>query len=199
MLKSVSRYLVIVALSLLSAFASIQPAFALDLGKVTVKNVEVLFSPSKSTTAGLVKFIGEAKYSIVMCAYEFTNKQVADALIAAAQRDSATAGKKVEVYLIADSSQFYKDKTSLVKYVEQGGVVVRYDTRSGIAHNKFMVKDGADLETGSFNYSVNAEKANAENIIILRGAKTVAEAYITEFNALWDFAKTAAEMPAKAP
>jgi phosphatidylserine/phosphatidylglycerophosphate/cardiolipin synthase-like enzyme len=53
-------------------------------------------------------------------------------------------------------------------------------------HNKFLVVDGMTVETGSFNYTNAAEEKNAENVIILRSHRDIAEQYLTRWQELWD-------------
>lgn len=52
-------------------------------------------------------------------------------------------------------------------------------------HNKFMIIDGATLQSGSFNYSAAAEKRNAENILFIQGDPRVMDAYLKQWNKLW--------------
>ncbi|AKZ66177.1 phospholipase D-like domain-containing protein [Candidatus Palibaumannia cicadellinicola] len=52
-------------------------------------------------------------------------------------------------------------------------------------HNKFMIIDNNIIQTGSFNYTKNAEKYNAENIIIIYNRPDIANIYTQEFNKLW--------------
>ena len=54
-------------------------------------------------------------------------------------------------------------------------------------HHKFMVVDGDELATGSYNLSDNAETNTMENVVILRGDAhaQVIDAYVDEFDRLW--------------
>jgi len=49
------------------------------------------------------------------------------------------------------------------------------DKAHKIAHNKVMIIDGAVVITGSFNFSDNAEKSNAENLLVVVDKKIAAE------------------------
>ncbi|MGU3625114.1 phospholipase D-like domain-containing protein [Raoultella ornithinolytica] len=53
-------------------------------------------------------------------------------------------------------------------------------------HNKFMVIDGKNVQTGSFNYTASAVSRNAENVLLIEDAPQLAEAYQREFKRLWD-------------
>ncbi len=54
-------------------------------------------------------------------------------------------------------------------------------------HHKFMIIDGVDLYTGSYNLSMNAEQATFENVLHLGGATyaPVVAAFEAEFERLW--------------
>jgi phosphatidylserine/phosphatidylglycerophosphate/cardiolipin synthase-like enzyme len=122
--------------------------------------VEVYFSPKGGCTDAVVRELGKAKKSVLVQAYSFTSKPIAEALVEAHQRG-------VAVTLILDDS----DKTgngTMIDVVAAGGDVVRIDAKHAIAHNKVMVIDGAVVLTGSFNFTAAAETSNAENLLVLR-------------------------------
>jgi phosphatidylserine/phosphatidylglycerophosphate/cardiolipin synthase-like enzyme len=142
---------------------------------------EVGFSPSGTAGDLVVKAIQSAKKTIHVAAYGMTSKEVADALIAAAKR-----GVKVQV--MADSGAA-KSQYSMVKSLQAAGIAVRMDKKYAIMHNKFMVIDGLSVQTGSYNYTKNADKSNAENVLVVWNAKSIAEVYLKEWNRLWDEAR----------
>ncbi len=88
------------------------------------------------------------------------------------------------------------DRGFLYGYTLQGaGIDVRYKyysyrwhyTYAVQMHHKYMIIDGDELWTGSYNLSDNAEHNTFENMIVLRGerfAATVAE-YASNFDAMW--------------
>jgi phosphatidylserine/phosphatidylglycerophosphate/cardiolipin synthase-like enzyme len=51
-------------------------------------------------------------------------------------------------------------------------------------HHKFMAIDGKIVVTGSYNFSVSAEDANDENLIVLIGEE-IAALYSSEFMRVW--------------
>jgi phosphatidylserine/phosphatidylglycerophosphate/cardiolipin synthase-like enzyme len=81
------------------------------------------------------------------------------------------------------------------KQIGDAGVAVRYKTYAYRwdysyaiqMHHKFMVVDGAELFTGSYNLSMNAEQSTFENLVHLRGATyaPVVAAFEAEFERLW--------------
>jgi phosphatidylserine/phosphatidylglycerophosphate/cardiolipin synthase-like enzyme len=48
-----------------------------------------------------------------------------------------------------------------------------------------MIIDGLTLETGSFNYSAAASR-NAENVLVLWNASSVANSYEQQWQKLWN-------------
>lgn len=91
----------------------------------------------------------------------------------------------MEVRLVADEKVSH-DRHSLVFLLACSGVLVRTDDRYSIMHNKFIVADGMNTETGSFNYTSSAEKRNAENALAVFDNKEVAAEYNAEFERLWN-------------
>ena len=76
-------------------------------------------------------------------------------------------------------------KHSEYQKLKAAGVPVRNDTNPGLMHNKVMIIDGKIVLTGSFNWSVSAEKKNNENLIVIRSLY-VARVYEEEFDKIWN-------------
>ncbi|MDC9067873.1 phospholipase D family protein [Escherichia coli] len=121
--------------------------------------------------------INNAGQSIDVAAYSFTGKPVATAL--------AGAKRGVAVRVVADEKA-NSDRYTAVTYLINRGVPVHLNGRYAIMHNKFMVIDGKNVQTGSFNYTASAVSRNAENVLLIEDAPQLAEAYQREFNRLWD-------------
>lgn len=139
---------------------------------VSVTSVEgVYFSPSTETETGLITYINGAKDTLDIAIYSLTNKKIADAILSAKKR-------KVAIRVVVDKAQA-GGKNSLWKVV--GGKI---DKKSGLMHNKFIVRDDACVSTGSFNFTENAVKNNRENLIILCD-KQVAQKFSDEFDKIW--------------
>lgn len=139
---------------------------------------DIAFLQRGPALAIVEKAIGAAKSEILIACYEFTSRDIAEALESAAHRG-------VKVRVVADWKAAH-DRFSQTGILREAGIPVRLDHRYAIFHHKFIVVDGATLETGSFNYTTAAIKHNAENAIVLWDAPTIAEAYATEWQRLWD-------------
>ena len=70
--------------------------------------------------------------------------------------------------------------TELNFFMEQS-LAPLVDAQHPIAHNKVMVIDSRTLITGSFNFTNEAENANGENLLILKGHPELIVAYRKNF------------------
>lgn len=139
---------------------------------VSVTSIEgVYFSPSTETETGLINYINGAKETLDIAIYSLTDKKIRDSILAAKKR-------KVAVRLVTDKAQA-GGKNALWKSVDG-----KIDKKSGLMHNKFIVRDSKCISTGSFNYTDNAVKNNRENLLILCD-KNVAGQYSDEFEKIW--------------
>lgn len=130
--------------------------------------IEVHFSPHGGCTEAVVNEIDTAKASILVQAYSFTSAPIAKALVEARRR-----GLGIEVIL--DDSQ-ESEKYSSADFLVHAGIPVLVDAKHAIAHNKVMILDGDVVITGSFNFTKQAEQANAENLLVIRD-KALADKY----------------------
>jgi phosphatidylserine/phosphatidylglycerophosphate/cardiolipin synthase-like enzyme len=139
------------------------------------------FSPGGTALADVKKAIASAQQTVVVAAYEFTSPEVAQALAEA-------VGRGIKVWAVLDLKAT-KEKNSQAGFLALHGVQVRTDGRYAIFHHKFMVIDRTTVQTGSFNYTLSADRRNAENVLVLRGVPELADAYLNEWVRLWDEAQ----------
>jgi phosphatidylserine/phosphatidylglycerophosphate/cardiolipin synthase-like enzyme len=131
----------------------ILPSSAVATGETTVH-----FSPKGGCADTVVSELSGATKSVKVMAYSFTSKEIADALIAAQRR-----GAKVTI--ICDEKEL--NEYSRAGECAKAGITVYVDGQHPIAHNKVMLIDGRTIITGSFNFTEQAEHANAENLLVL--------------------------------
>jgi phosphatidylserine/phosphatidylglycerophosphate/cardiolipin synthase-like enzyme len=134
--------------------------------------ISVNFSPKGGCTERVIEEIDQAQREIEMQAYSFTSEPITRALISAHHR-----GVKVTVVL---------DKSDLKERSDAGEVAADriptyIDDKHSIAHNKIILIDGQTIITGSFNFTNQAEHANAENLIVLHGRPKLYAAYDANF------------------
>jgi phosphatidylserine/phosphatidylglycerophosphate/cardiolipin synthase-like enzyme len=68
-------------------------------------------------------------------------------------------------------------KYSAATFLVNAGMQTLIDDQHAIAHNKVMVIDSAIIITGSFNFTKAAEDRNAENLLVIKDAPELVQAY----------------------
>jgi phosphatidylserine/phosphatidylglycerophosphate/cardiolipin synthase-like enzyme len=135
--------------------------------------VEVFFSPNGGCEKAIISVIDNAKQVIFAQAYGFTSKPIAEALIKAKQR-------QVFIIIILDKSNVKLPTSQITNFVKSG-IPIKIDKSHAIAHDKIMIIDNSIVITGSYNFTMNAEHNNAENVVIIRD-KQIAEIFIKNWN-----------------
>ncbi len=151
--------------------------------------IEVAFSPNNGVTETVVKAISEAQQTILVSAYSFTSKDIAEALLKAKQRG-------VVVKLILDKSQISQKYSSSTFFTNQG-FDLRIDVKHAIYHDKVMIIDDKTVITGSFNFTKAAETKNAENLLVLRNNPELAKLYAQDWWYNWKLAVPRSEFALK--
>jgi phosphatidylserine/phosphatidylglycerophosphate/cardiolipin synthase-like enzyme len=136
-------------------------------------SIKVYFSPGGACTDAIVSQINQAKTEILLQAYSFTSKPIAQALVQAHKRG-------VKVSAVLDKSNRTK-KYSSATFLKNMGIPVVIDDKHAIAHNKIMIIDNRVVITGSFNFTTAAENKNAENILILEDIPEITRPYLENF------------------
>jgi len=122
-----------------------------------------IFSPQGGIEAAILRAIEAARETIDVAMFSFYSQKIAEALLVAKERG-------IKVRLALDRSQSALAK--LDDWFAWHGFDIRLvsgpdDERDPLyqkMHNKMMIVDGALLQTGSFNYSPNAEQRSFENV-----------------------------------
>lgn len=143
----------------------------------SVGTIEVAFSPNNGATETVVKAVSEAKHSLLVSAYSFTSKDIAEALLDAKKRG-------VEVKIILDKSQVSQKYSSSTFFANQG-FDLRIDVKHAIYHDKVMIIDDKNIITGSFNFTKAAETKNAENVLVIRDNPELAKLYTQDWWFNW--------------
>lgn len=154
---------------LLAAAALVNALLALHHWLRQEPQIAAHFSPKGGCMAAIVAEIAAARSEILVQAYSFSCPDIAHALIAA-------AGRKCRVVVLLDRSNEAETYSELGD-LEKHGMEVWIDAMHAIAHNKVMVIDGRTVLTGSFNFTRQAERENAENLIILKHNRELAHRY----------------------
>lgn len=110
--------------------------------------------------------------------YEFSNTDIANALVAAHQRG-------VDVKVIMDGSEAATDNIGVVDILNSSKIPLKvYTPLNGILHDKVAIVDNQTVVTGSYNWSYSADDYNDENMLVLSSAP-LASQYESQFNILW--------------
>jgi phosphatidylserine/phosphatidylglycerophosphate/cardiolipin synthase-like enzyme len=149
------------------------PAVHLQLSGV---EATLIFSPRGGGEKLIVRAIDAAQHSILVQAYSFTDRHIFEALGRAQKR-----GVDVEVILDKSDTQPYHGWPSVASRLLAMDIPVWIDDTLETAHNKVMVLDGNSVITGSFNFTYAAEYRNAENLLYLRNARDLAQAYVRDW------------------
>jgi phosphatidylserine/phosphatidylglycerophosphate/cardiolipin synthase-like enzyme len=136
-------------------------------------SIRVYFSPNGGCTDAILGQIDQAKTEILLQAYSFTSKPIAQALIRAHKRG-------VKTRTLLDKSNRGRKYTSAT-FLKNMGIPVYIDDMHAIAHNKIMIIDNRVVITGSFNFTAAAEKRNAENLVIMEDIPEITRAYQENF------------------
>jgi phosphatidylserine/phosphatidylglycerophosphate/cardiolipin synthase-like enzyme len=136
-------------------------------------SIRVYFSPNGGCTDAILGQINQAGSEILLQAYSFTSKPIAQALIRAQKRG-------VKISAVLDKSN-RRQKYSGATFLKNVGIPVFIDDKHTIAHNKIMLIDNRVVITGSFNFTKAAESKNAENVLILDDLPDLTRAYRENF------------------
>jgi phosphatidylserine/phosphatidylglycerophosphate/cardiolipin synthase-like enzyme len=131
------------------------------------RNWQVYFSPHGGAEKAVIDVLKSAKTSVYVQAYSFTNAAIAKALVDAHKR-----GVVVEVILDRSNRTSHY---SAATFLANAGIAASIDAAHEIAHNKVMIIDGSTVVTGSYNFTQQAERGNAENLLVVHDAKLAAK------------------------
>ena len=141
----------------------------------------------------LLRMIQQAQNTLDGSFYDIGDHGFVDALIDAKRRG-------VQVRIITDNKAMMDKETgtrirdTIVK-LQQAGIPLIDDQRSGIMHNKFMIVDGNAVWTGSTNSTSTSLYNHNNNAIVVRN-RQIAENYQYEFDRMF-IHKTFGTRPAR--
>ena len=146
------------------------------LPTIASASVDVYFSLVDDPEGAIIEHLDEAEKSIDIAMYYFTDRDLANAVIDAYNREV-----RVRVYLDKDQKEA---KYSKSRYLAKHGISIRYSNNPYIMHHKLAVIDGQVVITGSYNWTAKAGERNNENLLVIRDPPLV-NRYKQEFYRLW--------------
>ena len=161
---------------LVFGYALVAPVSGFEASNVVqaVGTIEYALTPGNDAAGLIVRTIDSARAQVLVQAFSFTNRDIADALIRAHRRG-------VDVQIIADREQTDSMESSALHSLLKAGLPVFTDAEHSAAHNKIIVIDQnaqqPTLITGSFNFTFAAQFRNAENVLVLRDNRELTRAF----------------------
>jgi phosphatidylserine/phosphatidylglycerophosphate/cardiolipin synthase-like enzyme len=144
---------------------------------------EVLLTSLTSVAEAIQRLVRQTSTSLDAALYRFNSPRLARALEDALQRG-------VRLRLVLDRGK-YAEAPSMREVLENHHLPFRLSAgRQGPGskmHHKFAILDGQIVLTGSYNWTLESEEANFENLVVLR-QPPAAEDYTREFERLWKLA-----------
>lgn len=128
--------------------------------------ISVCFTPPSGCGSLIAIEVSKAQKSLYVQAYGLTLPSVIHQLKEARKRG-------VEVHILLDGGNL-SDNDEVFTDLKKAGLDVRYVKMPGIAHNKVMIIDKHKVITGSFNFTVGADRRNSENVVLIDDASIAA-------------------------
>jgi len=145
---------------------------------------EAVFARSQSIAEFIEGLLADARVSIDAALHRFNSQVLAQALLDAHARG-------VRIRLLTDRSK-YAESSATQKLLSSCGFPIRVthgrDGEDSKMHHKFAVVDGRLVITGSYNWTLESEENNYENLMIVREPQDV-KRFAREFVALWSDAE----------
>ena len=146
----------------------------------------------------IIDFIDGAKRSLDIAVQELDDIDIAKAIIRAKKRTYLTSSGKTRLltvriilegdYLHAQKPQIdpftatgsLETNREIINALYRGAVKLKTDYNGKIFHQKFVIKDGNEILTGSTNFTVTGTTKNLNHMAIIRNKKVV-DAYKKEY------------------
>jgi phosphatidylserine/phosphatidylglycerophosphate/cardiolipin synthase-like enzyme len=136
-------------------------------------SMSVHFSPHGGCEQEVIDELAVARNTVDVQAYSFTSPGIAQALA-----DAEARGVHVRAILDEKAAA---EPGSKARFLASNNVPTWLDGVHPIAHNKVMIIDGQTVITGSFNFTRQAENANAENLLVIHSDTDLAQQYEQNF------------------
>ena len=164
---------------------------------VTVGNIQLYMGPTQlgapdDLQQAIVEFIKGARRKLDIAVQELDSRDIAEAIVAARQR-------KITVRMVVEGDYLKTGKVipdpfapggkneinrELQNAILRCAVNIRSDYNPKIFHQKFIVRDGSAVLTGSTNFTETGVTKNLNHVVIVRDRK-VANEYGKEFREIW--------------
>lgn len=185
------------ALAGVAAFAAVPSPAGPPAAPAPAPGVRITarFSPKGGCPELVAWHVDRAAAAVFVGSYQWSSRPVHDAVLRA-------RGRGVKVRVVLDPATEAGPGSLLPGLLAAGLTAdeVRVDDRHAIFHDKVVLRDAGDparaaVECGSFNFSASADRANAENAVVIEGRPDVAAAYLADLETHWAHARPARPKP----
>jgi phosphatidylserine/phosphatidylglycerophosphate/cardiolipin synthase-like enzyme len=142
-------------------------------------SAEVYFAPDDAPLDRILELVDSAQDRIDFLGFALTSEELAEALIASAQRGVRVRGV-IEAGQAANLGSQWDG-------LRQAGLDVHLDGNPDNMHHKVILIDASIVISGSYNFSRSAETQNDENLIVLFDAP-LADVFLEEFERVYALA-----------
>lgn len=158
-----------------------------------IGDIEIYMGPQEvggpdDLRAAIIRFIKGAKRQLDIAVQELDSWHIADAVIEARQRGVGVRlvleGDYLRVRRVAADPRKPGGTNEINRAIQNAilrtAVNVRSDYNPAIFHQKFIVRDGNAVLTGSTNFTESGTSTNLNHVVIIRN-RTVADLYRREY------------------
>ena len=142
--------------------------------------IESAFSPDDRAQELILKVIDSSQENLRLAAYSFTSPVIMKRLLAAKKRG-------VDIKIVVDEKgNRSKASKAAMNLMFKAGIPLRTVSSYRIHHDKYIVADAKNVETGSFNYSQSAARYNSENVLVIWNNPQIASRYLKHWESRWN-------------
>ncbi len=144
-------------------------------------NSEVKFTSTTSVCRMIQELLRATQVSVDAALYRLNHPELAWSLADA-------VGRGVRIRLVLDRGK-YSDTRATRELLAHYCLPFRISNgrcgEDSKMHHKFVILDGQAVLTGSYNWTLESEEQNYENLLVLRDPQLTLQ-YIQEFEDLWE-------------
>ncbi len=134
--------------------------------------VSVEFSPTGSPQSVILNELSKAQRSVEVAAYGISSPQIVKELV-----ELKKSGVDVAVYCDRNARKWSKWQ---IRKLRRARIFVRIKKSKLLMHNKYMIIDGSEVITGSYNFS-KAAATEDNNIVVIRDSPEIVAKFEADF------------------
>lgn len=140
-------------------------------------DIETYFSPDDGAGRRILELLRGAEKSVYFMAFSFTTDDFGETLVRKASQGVKVAG-------VMDEDQIKSNTGTEFERFQEAGLDVLIDGNPGNMHHKVFIIDERIVIFGSYNFSMNAERRNDENVVIIFDPDFAAQ-FVAEFERVY--------------